>query len=860
MCRRKRGAKRRGRAETVGGDGHGVRASRSLSALSQRHNFVRTSNSSENLHRVSLACAVGNSQQKQFFAQLGLRRPSGPSADDGTSSCHGCRKGGFVEGHQSPPTSARTKAKRLLFFGRDNAASTAGAEGESGYSSGSSSRRKKSLGRFTPSGAASSAFFHQTLHIRRKGSKDAGAQQLSENDGGGKGTLRGGEGEDGRHFLCLCLKPTQIASIQPNRPKAVQIRSNPSTSSDASSNPGDFRSEAQKKRWWMLHSHQNNRPNSSSSVRYIDENVAENGTPLTNSAQLVPDDGGGRRRRPSAPAESAIVANALKGRSATIFPGQHYLISPPKRTLGQKRTESAFAALLSPKDAPFPSLFPMSVSWSVQNGQGPPPPPAPTDETARCSSPHHHNGNNNKHSSATNRFVNALLTMNGRWRTSTGGAAGEEADAGRRREHKTKAYKGNSSSRSRSVGANQQMRLSATMHSIGQPMDDVLLAERASSGALRAPSPFSTYFRAFGFARHNTLSVAGEYSSPFSLPPNDPPGNPSQQSPFSTNSMASPSRKIDGLEMFKRLENENRLDGSIVALKEIRLQEQEGLPFTAIREISLLRALRHANIVRLHQIIIQQARALVLVFEYMRTDLAKYMEQYPHGLDTFRTKLFLFQLLRGLAFCHEQKILHRDLKPQNLLVNTNGELKLADFGLFWCSISDLIEHNFMYRPPDVLLGSTVYSTPLDIWGVGCIFAEMCIGCALFPGASDALDQLDRIFAVRGTPSAQHWPEALQLPKWDQFQLDAYAELEWADVDIKLVFKLNDHGRDLLTQLLKLPPRERISAAGAMLHKYFDELPKTLHALLPTESVLIAFNGNKKLSALAADDDRRTCYV
>uniref|UniRef100_A0A914HB65 Protein kinase domain-containing protein n=1 Tax=Globodera rostochiensis TaxID=31243 RepID=A0A914HB65_GLORO len=166
----------------------------------------------------------------------------------------------------------------------------------------------------------------------------------------------------------------------------------------------------------------------------------------------------------------------------------------------------------------------------------------------------------------------------------------------------------------------------------------------------------------------------------------------------------------------------------------------------------------------------------------------------------------------------------------------------------------------MYRPPDVLLGSTVYSTPLDMWGVGCIFAEMCIGCALFPGASDALDQLDRIFAVRGTPSAQHWPEALQLPKWDQFQLDVYAELEWADVDIKLVFKLNDQGRDLLTQLLKLPPRERISAAGAMLHKYFDELPKTLHALSPTESVLIAFNGNKKLSALAADDDRRTCYI
>ena len=122
--------------------------------------------------------------------------------------------------------------------------------------------------------------------------------------------------------------------------------------------------------------------------------------------------------------------------------------------------------------------------------------------------------------------------------------------------------------------------------------------------------------------------------------------------------------------MFKRLEKigegsyatvlkgENRFDGSIVALKEIMLQPQEGLPFTAIREVSLLRGLKHANIVRLHQIV-HQPHSLILVFEYVKTDLSKFMENYRNGLDSFRVKIFLFQLLRGLAYCHERKILHR---------------------------------------------------------------------------------------------------------------------------------------------------------------------------------------------------------
>ena len=272
--------------------------------------------------------------------------------------------------------------------------------------------------------------------------------------------------------------------------------------------------------------------------------------------------------------------------------------------------------------------------------------------------------------------------------------------------------------------------------------------------------------------------------------------------------------------MFK---GRNRQTGELVALKEIHLDSEEGTPSTAIREISLMKELKHENIVSLHDVIHTENK-LMLVFEYMDKDLKKYMDSRgDHGqLDYITIKSFMHQLLQGIAFCHENRVLHRDLKPQNLLINNKGALKLADFGLaraFGIPVNTFSNEvvTLWYRAPDVLLGSRTYNTSIDIWSAGCIMAEMYTGRPLFPGTTNE-DQLQRIFRLMGTPSEQSWEGISKLPEYKaSFPVFATQDLH------RMIPQIDRMGLQLLNRMLRLKPEDRCSANEALQDPWFADL-------------------------------------
>lgn len=268
----------------------------------------------------------------------------------------------------------------------------------------------------------------------------------------------------------------------------------------------------------------------------------------------------------------------------------------------------------------------------------------------------------------------------------------------------------------------------------------------------------------------------------------------------------------------------NRATNATLALKKIRLEQaDEGVPSTAIREISLLKEMQHGNIVRL-QDVVHNEKSLYLVFEYLDLDLKKHMESCPEPAKDPRTvKMFVYQILSGISYCHSHRVLHRDLKPQNLLIDrrTNA-LKIADFGLaraFGIPVRTLTHEvvTLWYRAPEILLGSHQYSTPVDVWSVGCIFAELVNQKPLFPGDSE-IDELFKVFRFMGTPNEETWPGVTSLPDFKS------TFPKWPPTDLgTLVPRLAPAGVDLLSKMLCLDPCKRITARGALEHEYFKDI-------------------------------------
>lgn len=178
-----------------------------------------------------------------------------------------------------------------------------------------------------------------------------------------------------------------------------------------------------------------------------------------------------------------------------------------------------------------------------------------------------------------------------------------------------------------------------------------------------------------------------------------------------------------------------------VALKKTIINVEDGFPATSLREISLLKNLNHPNIINLLNIL-HTPRMLVIVFEYFDYDLKKYLS--IHSVNVFP---LIVQLLEGVAYMHKNQVIHRDLKPQNILVNSDGVLKIADFGLARTSMIEMKYNNevvtLWYRSLELLEGLQIYDGFIDMWSVGCIMCEMIDNVPLFTGRNEQ-DQIRMI--------------------------------------------------------------------------------------------------------------------
>ncbi|PWA67853.1 serine/threonine-protein kinase Rad53 [Artemisia annua] len=283
--------------------------------------------------------------------------------------------------------------------------------------------------------------------------------------------------------------------------------------------------------------------------------------------------------------------------------------------------------------------------------------------------------------------------------------------------------------------------------------------------------------------------------------------------------------------------------GEIVALKKIRMDnEREGFPITAIREIKILKKLHHENVIKLKEIVTSpgpekddQGRpdgnkykgGIYMVFEYMDHDLTGLADRPGMRFSVPQIKCYMRQLLTGLHYCHVNQVLHRDIKGSNLLIDNEGNLKLADFGL---ARSYSIDHNgnltnrvitLWYRPPELLLGTTKYGPAVDMWSVGCIFAELLHGKPIFPG-KDEPEQASKIWELCGAPDENIWPGVSKYPWYNNLKPTRPLKRR-----LREVFRHFDrHALELLEKMLTLDPEKRISAKDALDAEYFwiDPLP------------------------------------
>eukprot|EP01083_Nonionella_stella_P053403 141275_1 len=270
------------------------------------------------------------------------------------------------------------------------------------------------------------------------------------------------------------------------------------------------------------------------------------------------------------------------------------------------------------------------------------------------------------------------------------------------------------------------------------------------------------------------------------------------------------------------------------------------------REIMFLQELDHDNIIRMMNVMkAENDRDIYLVFEYMETDLHAVIR--AGILEDIHKKYIIYQALKSLKYMHSAELLHRDMKPSNLLLNSECHVKVCDFGLARsvAQIQDSKSSHVMtdyvatrwYRAPEILLGSPKYTKGVDMWSIGCILAELLGGQPLFPGAS-TMNQVEKIMEVTGPPSAED-VAAIESP-FAATMLESIKSPPKRSLS-SIFPKAEDDAIDMIERLMRFNPNERLTAEEALAHPYVSQFHNAVHEPTCDRVITICIDDNKKYS-------------
>ncbi|XP_065909507.1 cyclin-dependent kinase-like 2 [Dysidea avara] len=259
----------------------------------------------------------------------------------------------------------------------------------------------------------------------------------------------------------------------------------------------------------------------------------------------------------------------------------------------------------------------------------------------------------------------------------------------------------------------------------------------------------------------------------------------------------------------------------IVAIKKfLESEEDKMVKKIALREVRMLKQLRHENLVNLIEVFRRKKR-LFLVFEFVDHTVLDDLEKFPTGMEAQAVRKCIWQVFKGIEFCHLHHVIHRDVKPENILISKKGVVKLCDFGFARTLANpgevytDYVATRW-YRSPELLVGDTDYGKAVDVWAIGCVFCEMLSGEPIFPGDSD-IDQIYLIIKCLGNLTAKHREVFRKNDLFVGMRLPEARELNPLE-------KRYPHSgllvMDIIKCCLKLDPTERSSCTQLLQHKYF----------------------------------------